>query len=127
MTLFQVEGDHLKIDDNYRTNIWLVYIIAVASVVSIATQLATKQVGYLGLLDSIMMATGLLLVIACIWFDYTKSTKSEFLLKDNKKLHVFDLLGSYRYSLHLKNGKKRDLMITENQAKCLSDLLQSEK
>lgn len=127
MVSFKIENGVLKIDDNYKTNIWLAIIICIISIFNAVVILIKKPIAEFDALNYLVLGTGFMVLIALIWFFYKKSIDKEVPLEQIKKLHSFSVMGSIRFSLHLKNGKKRDLPIDENQAKLLAELLESKK
>lgn len=125
MANFKIENDTLKIDDNYKTNMWLSIIICITSIFNAIVILIKKPIQEFDALNYLVLSTGFMVLIALVWFLYKKLMLKEVPLEQIEKLHSFSIMGSRRYSLHLKNGKRRDLHIDQVGAKNLAEMLES--
>lgn len=126
MASFKIENGVLKINDNYRAIIYFVLFVSIVRLVSMVILFSNKSFHELNFEHFVFIFLGTGFIVFSVWVGFTQSFKNEFVLKDILKLQPYGFKSAKRYHLYLKNGRKRDVVLNQGDAKLLAELVQSD-
>ncbi len=107
--------DTLIIDDKYRRFIFLLRFVLISHVIIALIYIYISNFTLTEGVTQVYTVTGTICLLALIWFPFIRSTKNEILLSEIKYLKIRNIIGGQRYSIRLKNGKRRDINLDAKQ------------
>jgi hypothetical protein len=104
------------IDDDLKLTYSLLSILFIINLTTSIIEIYKIKLAEIELFDYLWFAIGIISIIALIYQFLKKSTSNKIKLAEIKLLKIKKIYGSERFSLHLTNGKQRDLMVWKNGA-----------
>jgi hypothetical protein len=103
--------DALIIDDNYRRATFLLGLVMFLHVITAMIYIYKANFTFTDGITQVYTLTGVISLIALVLFRLKRSADKEIPLIKINNLKIRDILGGQRYTIKLKDGKRRDINV----------------